>query len=89
MSSKITWSAHNLKVNWSEIFEVGHWDVKYFKRMALLLFIIERYPKESISISRFMRRMIEELLIPMRMSFHWNELRKHYIFNFWSSLRML
>lgn len=70
MGSEVTWPAHDLEMNGSEVLEVAHGNVEHFERVTLLLFVVKRYPEESISISGLMWRVIEQLLVPMRMSLH-------------------
>lgn len=74
MSTKIARSTHYLEMDRCEVLKVSHWNIEHFKRVPLYFLIKYAYPEEAISIVRFMRRMIEQLLIPMWMPFFRNKL---------------
>lgn len=62
------------KMNRREILKISHRDVELLKRRVLDLLVKNSDPEEAFSILSFMRGMIQNLLIPVRMTFFGNDL---------------
>lgn len=77
------------EVNRREVLKVSHGNIKLLKGLILHLLVKSPDPKEALPVHSLMRRMVQNLLVPMRMPLFRYNLRKNDILRLWRDLTML